>query len=356
MFTSWDSNVIGLKCGSQAFFYRISTNTVMGSRRDDPRRAAGRPERTRGLLGGYVVDLGLKLLRRLDLANPYEHASLGRTAAGGDTYHAVAFDPGPLGSGVGSLVTFDLATGASRVIVGPATGFPYPPTGTHVSALAYRQPGWVFLSIVGEPRGKACWTTRSCSPTRQHRVCRAAHHRSFGSDNTRLADPYWAEPHVVPSPSGTRAVFASDWGNGPTVDTYVVELPSYRQHGQGGFRQDAVRKGPDHEPDPGAREPRHSHPGGALPRGREARRPEPRRSRPPGPTSGRRRRSRGRPWRRTSIWPPPSPTAVPAFSPSPGAGPNRPGATGSFSWRWSPALSRTGRSIPATCGRPRRRW
>jgi hypothetical protein len=32
----------------------------------------------------------------------------------------------------------------------------------------------------------------------------------------------------VPSPSGTRAVFASDWGNGGTVDTYVAELPSYR--------------------------------------------------------------------------------------------------------------------------------
>ena len=33
-------------------------------------------------------------------------------------------------------------------------------------------------------------------------------------------------PHD-PEPIGTRAVFASDWGNGPTVDTYVVELPSY---------------------------------------------------------------------------------------------------------------------------------
>ena len=30
------------------------------------------------------------------------------------------------------------------------------------------------------------------------------------------------------SPTGTRAVFASDWGGGSSVDTYVVELPSYR--------------------------------------------------------------------------------------------------------------------------------
>jgi hypothetical protein len=32
----------------------------------------------------------------------------------------------------------------------------------------------------------------------------------------------------VISPSGTRLLFGSDWGNGPTVDTYVVELPSYK--------------------------------------------------------------------------------------------------------------------------------
>ena len=32
-------------------------------------------------------------------------------------------------------MTFDLTDGSSRVIVGPATGYPYPPSGTHVSAL-----------------------------------------------------------------------------------------------------------------------------------------------------------------------------------------------------------------------------
>ncbi|WP_437935719.1 hypothetical protein [Sorangium sp. So ce341] len=37
---------------------------------------------------------------------------------------------------------------------------------------------------------------------------------------------HWAEPHTVPSPGGTRAVFGSDWGNGDTVDTYVIEPPS----------------------------------------------------------------------------------------------------------------------------------
>ena len=62
--------------------------------------------------------------------------------------------------------------------------------------------------------------------TNTGRVCRAGRHRSWGKDNNVLG--YWAEPHTVPSPSGTRAVFASDWGNGSTVDSYVLELPAYK--------------------------------------------------------------------------------------------------------------------------------
>ena len=229
MFMSWDSNVIGLKCGGNAFFYRVSDNTITAKAATALPAPQAAASGTRGITAGYVVDLGLNVQRRLDLANPYEHASMGRTAGGADTYHTVSFDPGPLGSGVGSLVTFDLASGMSKVVVGPATGFPYPPTGTHVSALDYRQPGWVFLSIVGDPAGNGVLDNEIVvADTASGRVCRAAHHRSFGSLNTRLRDPYWAEPHVVPSPSGTRAVFASDWGNGGTVDTYVLELPSHK--------------------------------------------------------------------------------------------------------------------------------
>ncbi len=227
MFTSWDSNTIGLKCGSTVFVYQIATNTITGrgtTDLDSPQAAASG---TAAVLAGWVLDLGLQAERQLDLGNPYEHASLGRLANGRDVYNTVAFDPGPLGSGVGSLVSFDLQDGSSRVAVGPATGWPYPPSGTHVSSLAYRAPGWVFLSIVGDPSGQGVLDNEIVlADTNTGKVCRAGHHRSFGDNNTRLATPYWAEPHVVPSPSGTRAIFASDWGNGSTVDTYVVELPS----------------------------------------------------------------------------------------------------------------------------------
>lgn len=227
MFTSWDSNTVGLKCDSTVFIYQIATNTITGKGTtplDAPQAAASG---TAAVLNGWVLDLGLKAQRQLDLGNPFEHASLGRLANGRDVYNTVAFDPGPLGSGVGSLVSLDLGDGSSRVVVGPLTGWPYPPSGTHVSSLAYRAPGWVFLSIVGNPSGQGVLDNEIVvADVNTGKVCRAAHHRSFGDNNSRLANTYWAEPHVVPSPTGTRAVFASDWGNGATVDTYVMELPS----------------------------------------------------------------------------------------------------------------------------------
>jgi hypothetical protein len=228
MFTSWDSNTVGLKCGSTMFVYQISTNTVTGlgttASVNAPQAA---PSGALAVLDGSVLDRGLVLQRQLDLASSFEHASLGQLANGRDTYNTVVFDPGPLGSGVGSLVSFDLVNGSSRVVVGPATRWPYPPSGTHVSSLAYRAPGWVFLSIVGNPSGQGVLDNEIVvADTNTGRVCRAAHHRSYGRNNTHLAQSYWAEPHVVPSPTGTRAIFGSDWGNGATVDTYVVELPS----------------------------------------------------------------------------------------------------------------------------------
>jgi len=230
MFTSWDSDLIGLKCGSEAFLYRLHDDTITGMAATTLQAPQAAASGSLGFTGGYVVDLGMRGLRRLDLANPYEHASLGRLASGEDAYHTVAFDPGPLGSGVGSLVTFRLQSGASQVVVGPATGYPYPPSGTHVSALDYRQPGWVFLSIVGNPSGQGVLDNELViADVATGRVCRAAHHRSWGRNNPVLGDPYWAEPHVVPSPGGARAVFASDWGGGATVDTYVLELPTYRR-------------------------------------------------------------------------------------------------------------------------------
>jgi uncharacterized repeat protein (TIGR01451 family) len=226
MFTSWDSNRIGLQCNGQVFHYDIATDTVLGLRNSNSECPKSAPSGGLTYWNGAVTDAQLNVVRQLDLENPYEHASLGRLANGHDTYNGIAYEPGPAGSGVGSLVTHDLTNGVARVIVGPSTGYPYPPPG-HVSALSYREPGWVTLSIGGTAGQTLLDNEILMADTNTGVVCRAAHHRSWGRDNTHLATPYWAEPHAVASPSGTRIVFGSDWGNSPSVDTYVVELPSY---------------------------------------------------------------------------------------------------------------------------------
>ena len=226
MYTSLDSKRIGLECGSVRMIYDMSTNTLLASKSigtDAPQISASG---TLAFMDGKVYDTGLNLVRALDLGSAYEHASLGRTADGHDTYFGVAFDPGPAGSGTGTIVAHDMTTGAARVIVGEATGYPYPPTGTHVSAMAYKRPGYVTASVVGDTSGKGVLDQEIvlADTNPGGKVCRVAHHRSWGGEGSV---GYWAEPHAVPSPSGTRILFGSDWGNSGTVDAFVAELPAY---------------------------------------------------------------------------------------------------------------------------------
>lgn len=231
MFTSFDSNRIGLRCGNLVFLYDIATDQVLGQKTLAENPAQVAPSGTLAYLSdtGKVTDPKLDTLRTLDLKEPFGHASMGRLPNGVDTWNGQVFDDGPLGNtDIGSLVVFDLTTGLSKVIIGPKTGYPYPPDG-HISAMAYKQPGWVFVSSFGDTSGAGLLDLEMLvANTVDGTVCRVGRHRSWGKANTMLAEPYWSEPHTVPSPSGTRAVFASDWGNGSTVDTYVLELPSYQ--------------------------------------------------------------------------------------------------------------------------------
>jgi hypothetical protein len=235
MYMSWDSDVIGLSCTSGfAFSYKISTDTV-GQTLSTPVSTAPVAAASGTLMffanrnaSNQVVaevrDFDMNLVRNLDIDNPLDHASLGRLANGHDTHNAVSFG----GNYIGSLVTTDMTDGSARVIVGPATGYPYPPSSTHVSALAFKKPGWVAASIIGfQADGQAVLDNELvlADTNPGGRVCRVAHHRSCMNDCPR---DYWAEPHVVISPSGTRLLFGSDWGGGESVDAYVVELPSYK--------------------------------------------------------------------------------------------------------------------------------
>ena len=165
------------------------------------------------------MDVQLNVLRSLDLKEPWGHSALGRYTNGHDTWNGVVYDPGPAGNDdIGMLVTWDLTNATSKVVIGPKTGWPYPPAG-HISTMARQRPGWVFVSTFGNTSGAGLLDMEMLvADTNTGKVCRIGRHRSWGKANTNLAEPYWAEAHMVPSPSGTRAVFASDWGNGATVD------------------------------------------------------------------------------------------------------------------------------------------
>ena len=229
LFTSWDSKRIGLGCGSEVFLYDIASNQVIAKQTIAENPAQATPSGKLAYLSdsGRVTNEALVPLRTLDLVEPWGHASLSMVN-GHDTWNGVVYDPGPNGNDdIGALVTWDLEDGTSKVVIGPKTGWPYPPT-VHLSGMAYKQPGWVFVSTIGETSEPGILDNENLiADTATGKVCRIGRHRSTGKDNTHLQEPYWAEPHTVPSPSGTRALFGSDWDGGDTVDTYVIELPSY---------------------------------------------------------------------------------------------------------------------------------
>jgi hypothetical protein len=228
MFTSWDSNVFGFRCSSGTIFgYTLDADRVTDEQESDSETAPQpAPSGKLYYFDGDVLDENLSRLRTLDVAEYDSHASLGRLASGHDTYNAVQWDPGER-CDYGTLVVYDLTNGDCRTVIGESNGYPYPSTDIHVSAIAHRNPGWVALSIVGDPSGEEPLDQELvlADTNPGGKVCRVAHHHSHGSEGPQ---GYWAEPHVVISPSGTRLLFGSDWGGQDSVDAYVVELPSYQ--------------------------------------------------------------------------------------------------------------------------------
>ncbi len=238
-----------------AFTYRISTGEVsqlkMGPGTDWNNWSApmAGPSGERVYLQGRVLTPDLqKVVHKLDMGKIGEHSNIGRTYNGQDAVFSVTFNKSPRGcngdkdKGIGHLVEFNMETGKCRTIVGESHGYPYSTSATHVSAQAYNNPGWVAMSSVGYPKQMKFLENEkpadvffseiyliNTDPDNKV-VCRVAHHRSKG----KLADngdypAYFGEPHVTISPSGTRLLFGSDWYDSGAVDTYVVELPAYKQ-------------------------------------------------------------------------------------------------------------------------------
>jgi len=217
--------------------YRISSDEVTviladeHERWDEWRAPMAAPSGKRMWMQGDVVDPKLQRIEHdLDMSNPGEHASIGLTHDGQDD------------GGVGHLGVHNFETGGCQAMITQAQGWPYTTSGTHVTAGAYKQPGWVALSSVGFPEQlKYHSNEQPATPLFSEiymvntnpdapQVCRLVHHRSYGKHAAK-GDyaSYFGEPHPSISPSGTRIVFGSDWHDSGAVDSYVIELPAYQR-------------------------------------------------------------------------------------------------------------------------------
>jgi len=230
---SYDSDVFSFRCGNDiAYSYRISTATLTTFNLADVNYVAPMPAPSGNLYFHRtdVYDANGVLLRELNKNKP-EHESLGKLGNGNDALFSVEFSAGPQGGCDGNIIAHDLTTGECFDVISQRKGYDYSKSGTHVSALAHRNPGWIAASMVGfEEDGQALLDQELVIANVQDKdnvkVYRIGHHRADENEFD-----YWGEPHAVISPTGTRVLFGSDWSgsaDGQSVDSYVVELPSYQ--------------------------------------------------------------------------------------------------------------------------------
>lgn len=214
---------VGLRIGKEAIVYSIAERELWLSL---PFTNVGiyknafipSPSGLYYLFDRWVYDADtMELVATLGMANPYEHACAGLMTEGliqaVDVWNTIDFDHPTLH---GTLVTYTMDSGRARVIVGPRTGYPYPPGGTHISSTGPAD--FVAVGIVGTGQGQTVLDNEILlANLATGQVARVAHARTFAGEGRW---GYWSETHVSISPKGTRIVFASDWGNGPTVDSY----------------------------------------------------------------------------------------------------------------------------------------
>lgn len=259
MMPSWDDDMFGFRCKDSAgrdvaFTWQRSSDAVRririgeGSDYQPWMAPMPAPSGKRYLLEEDILDPSLKkAMHRLDLSEFHSHADLGRLRDGSDAFFATAYDPAPGGCdggkdrGVGQLVIHDLEKRTCRVMIGDSKGWGYPGSGTHISATAHKNPGWVALSTIGYGQFEYLQNGQpapvlfseiylaNTDPTKPE-ICRVAHHRSHSKDSTRGGyTGYLGEPHPTLSPTGTRIAFGSDWYDSGSVDTYIIELPTYQR-------------------------------------------------------------------------------------------------------------------------------
>ena len=218
-YSSWDNDLFGFRrmstSGNTGFTFRLSSGAESARTAGDAPQIA--PSGTRYLQGQDVMSSATHTRLYARHGRTDEHGDFTMLASGEDVWASVQYDVAPYGT----LVAQNLHTGAVTEIIGQGSGYRYPPSGTHFSGHAFKMPGWMAVSVIGNPNGQRVLDQEILlADLNTAKVCRVAHHRS--ARNGPLG--YWAEPHVNISPSGTRLLFASDWNGGATVDAYVVDL------------------------------------------------------------------------------------------------------------------------------------
>ena len=231
---SWDSDVIGFRCGNTACYtYRISTDEITQFNVPDVAYTAPEPGPSGDLFfhRGKIYNASGNFVRDLNVQGGSEHSCNGMLSTGADAYFAISF--GLVENGcLADVSAHNMNTGICFPITGSDNGYGYPKSGTHMSALAHKNPerGWLCASMMGFEQDGQSLLDQEIIIARADEgnveVCRIAHHRA----DEDFPFDYWGEPHATISPTGTRVLFASDWSgaeDGQSVETYVVELPSY---------------------------------------------------------------------------------------------------------------------------------
>lgn len=228
---SWDSDVIGFRCDNNtAYYYRISTAEVVQFDLPNINYIAPMPgpSGNRFYHNTTVYDAVGKMAIELNESSG-EHSCIGKLVDGTDAHFAIAFTEGPQGGCIGDIIAHNLSTGECIPVISQSLGYDYPQSGTHISAVSHKNPGWIAASMVGYNEDGQTLLDQELVLARVEKgnvqVYRIGHHRA----DEREFD-YWGEPHAVISPTGTRVLFGSDWSgaeDGKSVDSYVVELPAF---------------------------------------------------------------------------------------------------------------------------------
>ncbi|MEO9893241.1 hypothetical protein [Aurantibacter sp.] len=228
---SWNSDIIGFRCdNTSAFAYRISTNELISFNLNDVEYTAPMPLPSgNGFYHGTQIYNTTGGPEKALNESGIEHSCLGKLVGGGDAHYAIAFSEGPQGGCLGNIIAHDIAIGECFPVISESQGYPYPLSGTHISAVSHKNPGWVAASMMGYDQDGQSLLDQELVIARVEKgniqVYRIGHHRADEDEFD-----YWGEPHAVISPTGTRVIFGSDWSgdeDGKSVDTYVVELPAF---------------------------------------------------------------------------------------------------------------------------------